>query len=457
MVAQTIVPELTNIVGARGILVGEDARRSCDPFTHVPNISAAIVRPDSTQELADVVRLCADRNQQIVVHGGLTGVSGGGYTARGDIVISLERMRRIENISTVSRTATVQAGVTIQALHDAAEAQRLYYPVDLGSRGSATVGGTISTNAGGNSVLRWGMTRQQVLGVEAVLPDGTIVDAMNSLVKNNTGYDVKQFFIGSEGTLGIVTRAVLRLVSLPTSRSTALFAFDDFDAVLSLLDHAQRLPSLSAFEVMWNDYYELVSPVAVSRPPLPRIYPYYALIETAGYHPRLDEEAFTEFAEAVYSGGIAKDVVVAQSEQQRSDFWKIREAGETAARLLRPCLAFDISVHLTDMEDYVLRLRAALAQAFSSVALVVFGHLGDNNIHLGVTIGESTMDQAERIEDVVYGLLAPIGGSISAEHGIGTKKKGALRLSRSPEELDLMRRIRTAIDPDRRFNSRVLF
>jgi FAD/FMN-containing dehydrogenase len=205
-----IATDLRGIVGDNGLLTpAEVATRSCDPFRHVAPQGSILVRPQSTLEVSQVLALCHSRGQQVVSHGGCTGVVGGAYSGRDEIVLSLERMRRIEEIDPVACTATVEAGVTLQALQDAATAQDLLYPIDLGSKGSATIGGTLATNAGGNRVVRWGMTRQNVLGIEAVLADGTVVSAMNRLVKNNTGYDLKQLFIGSEGTLGIVTRAVL--------------------------------------------------------------------------------------------------------------------------------------------------------------------------------------------------------------------------------------------------------
>ena len=265
---EALIAHLRAIVGERGILTGEDIRlRSCDPFRAVPPLGAAILRPADTREVAAVVALCAAHGQRIVTHGGRTGVAGGAYVGPKEVVVSLERMARIEEVCGVGQLAVVEAGVTIEALQSNVAEQGLFYPIDLGSKGSATIGGTIATNAGGNRVLRWGMTRQNLLGLEAVLPDGTVVCAMNRLVKNNTGYDLKHLFVGSEGTLGIITRAVVRLGPAPASQAVAFVSVANHDALLALLGRARRLSTLSAFEVMWPDYYNLVAESGTGRPP----------------------------------------------------------------------------------------------------------------------------------------------------------------------------------------------
>ena len=261
--------ELLSIVGKGGLLDPEDFEtRSCDPFRHVAILSPFVVRPTSTEQVSQVVKLAASHGLGIVSHGGRTGVAGGAFAGRDTIVVSLERMNQVEEICDLDQVAVVQAGVPIEALHAAAEARGLFYPVDLGSKGSATLGGTIATNAGGNHVVRWGMTRQNLLGVEAVLADGTIVSSLNRLIKNNMGYDLKQLFVGTEGTLGIVTRAVVKLVPLPTTQDVAFVGVDGMDKVLALLNLARAVPSLSAFEVMWRDYYDLMAESDSGRRPL---------------------------------------------------------------------------------------------------------------------------------------------------------------------------------------------
>jgi len=455
---QDILEALLAATGPRGLLTGEDVlARSCDPLRTMPTLAKAIVRPADTKELAAVLALCAGRGQTVVVHGGRTGVSGGAYTGNGDIVISLERMTEIEDICLASQTAVVQAGVTIEALQMAAQDRGLFYPIDLGSKGTATIGGTIATNAGGNRVIRWGMTRQNVLGVEAVLSDGTVVSSMGRLLKNNTGYDLKHLFIGSEGTLGVVTRAVVKLVPLPTSHSVAFVSVASFDNVIELLARARRLPVLSAFEVMWSDFYALMASSSPERRPLDPGQPYYVLIEGLGYNERLDEAMFNDFLEDALERGLLVDAVLATSERQRQDLWRVREGSEVIVREMSPFLAFDVSIEIPRVEAYLAQVRAALQARFPQVRFVTFGHLGDNNIHIGITVGPETGHLEREIEQIVYGALPEFGGAITAEHGIGQFKRIYLDQQKSEGEKEAMRRLRQAMDPERLINPNVMF
>jgi FAD/FMN-containing dehydrogenase len=347
--------------------------------------------------------------------------------------------------------------VTIEALHAAAEAAGLYYPVDLGARGSATVGGTIATNAGGNRTLRWGMTRDRVLGLEAVLPDGTVVSSMNTLVKNNTGYDVKQLFIGAEGTLGIVTRAVFRVVPKPISHEVALVAVPDNAAMLRLLDAMQHLGSLSAFELIYPEFYESVTRPEVQPRPLPLGAHGYVLVEAMGYDPQSDHAQFEAILERMLEDGVASDAVIAQSEAQRAALWKIRESVDVAVKAIFPLAMFDVSLEVADIDPYVIVVRQQLEAQFPAAKMIVQGHVGDNNIHLGITVGPDTPAHEHAVDAIVYNALVPFGGSMSAEHGIGTLKNAWLRVSRNPAEIALMRAIKATIDPDNRLNPRVLF
>lgn len=449
--------ELLALVGAPGLLEGEDVRaRSCDPLCHVPTQARFIVRPADTQQLADVMALCARRGQRVVVQGGRTGVSGGAYASEDDVVVSLERMSRIEDICATSMTAVVQAGVTVEALQNAAQAQGLFYPVDLGSKGTATIGGTIATNAGGNRVVRWGMTRQNVLGLEAVLADGTVLSCMNRLVKNNTGYDLKQLFIGSEGTLGVVTRAVVRLVPMPVTQSVAFVSVASYEHVMQLLGRARQLATLSAFEVMWADYYELVARSNTNRQPLPTGQPFYVLIEGMGYDPDADERAFAAFLEAMLEADIIVDAVLATSDRQRQDLWRVREGAEIIVREMSPFVTFDVSVELPRLEVYLEQVRAALRERYDETRIVTFGHLGDNNIHIGVTVGAQTSSHKHDIEQQVYGPLPAFGGALTAEHGIGRFKRAFLLAQKTPAELAVMARLREALDPLHHLNPEVM-
>ena len=258
----TFIDELTALVGPAGILTGaEVSARQIHVWRQDPIRALAIVRPSSTAEVAAVLKLCNARGQSVVPHGGLTGLVQGCNGTEADVVLSLERLNKIEEIDPIGRTMTVQAGVPLQVLQQAAEQHSLMFPLDLGARGSCQIGGNVSTNAGGNRVIRFGMTRENVLGLEAVLADGTIVTSMNTMIKNNAGYDLKHLFIGSEGTLGIVTRVVIRLREMALGQQTAFAAFDSFTQVAGFLRYIDRAMGggLSSFEVMWRDFYELVT------------------------------------------------------------------------------------------------------------------------------------------------------------------------------------------------------
>jgi FAD/FMN-containing dehydrogenase len=454
-----LIEDLRAIVGEPGLLLGRDAaNRSCDPFRPVPPEAGVIVRPASTDEVAAVLALCHARSQRVVTHGGRTGLAGGAHAGPSEIVLSLERMARIEEIDSIGQTAVVQAGVTLQAIHEAAAAQDLLYPVDLGAKGSATIGGTIATNAGGNHVIRWGMTRQNVLGLEAVLADGTVVQAMNRLVKNNTGYDLKHIFAGSEGTLGVVTRAVLRLVPAPRSQSVAFLAVGSFAAVLDLLARARRLLTLSAFEVMWRDYYQLMAASGTGRRPVEPEYPFYVLIETMGYNEEADSLQFSAFFEGAQEAGLIADGVTASSGQQITDLWRVREGSEVIVREMNPFVSFDISVDVRRADTFVERAHTALAHRFGPAAqTVTLGHLGDNNLHLAVHIGSSTLERESDVERCVYAIVKEFDGALTAEHGVGRFKREFLPEHISVGALDTMKRVRDALDPHRLLNREVLF
>ena len=339
----------------------------------------------------------------------------------------------------------------MQALQEAAEAQDLMFPLDLGARGSATLGGVASTNAGGNRVIRYGMTREMVLGLEVVLADGTVVDAMNQQIKNNTGYDLKHWFIGAEGTLGIITRLVLRLRERPMATNVALVACNDFDAVARLLKHMDRAlgGSLSAFEVMWPEFYALVtSPPAQARPPLPQGHAFYVLVESQGAGGALDTPRFQAALASAMEDGLVADAALAQSEADGRAFWALRDSVELVFQGGTP-IAFDVSLPIGEMQAYIDGLRGALPAAVGGPhQLYVFGHLGDGNLHVILQVPAADAAAARaRVEPLVYGRLQALRGSISAEHGIGLEKKAYLGISRSPQELALMRTLKAALDP----------
>lgn len=441
-----VIRQITAALGPGAVSTGEDAKSAAfSPWTRL-GAPAAIVRPASTDEVSKVLRLAEAARAPVVPWGGRTGLVDGAF-AQDAIALSLERMSAVEEIDREGATMTVQAGCPVQAAAEAAEASGLLLPLDLGSRGSATIGGTISTNAGGNRVLRFGMMRDMVLGLEAVLADGTVVTALNALMKNNTGYDVKQLFIGSEGTLGVVTRAVLRLRPLPVSHNTALLAVGRFAALPTLLRRLERelAGGLSAFEVMWPEFYELVTtPPATGKPILPLGSPFYVLVETLGGDQAQDAARLEQTLSGALEYGLVDDAVIAKSEAERRSMWALRDDVGQVARN-GPVFTFDVSVKLGAMEAYLDGLRAALRERWADASLVVFGHLGDGNLHIIVGVGDRQARDA--VEEVVYGRLADIHGSISAEHGIGLQKRDYLDRSRSPAEIALMHTLKAALDP----------
>ena len=446
-----LLESIEKIVGTNGVLTGEDVASRSDSWPPMGGCKArAIIRPASTEEVAGVLMLCNEHKQAVVTHGGMTGLVRGAVAGPDEIALSLERMKTIDPVDGVSRTVTVQAGVPLQALQEAAEEAGLLFPLDLGARGSATVGGNIATNAGGNAVIRYGMMREQLLGVEAVLADGTIISSMNNVIKNNTGYDLKQLFIGSEGTLGVITRAVLRLRPAPRSQNTALVGIDEFQKLAEFLRVMDSClgGTLSAFEVMWNDFYSLIVGDGKKHgKPLEPSYPFYVLLESTGGNEEGDPRRFEDALQTALEAGLMCDAVIAQSKQQRHELWAIRDDVEGLTESLFPPLSFDISLSIPDMDEYVKEVRSRLSRQWPGYRMVTFGHLGDGNIHLGIGVGSLDPKTVHAVERIVYGALEKFNGVISAEHGIGIEKRAYLGYSRSPEEIALMRTIKNALDP----------
>jgi FAD/FMN-containing dehydrogenase len=442
-----IIESIAEIVGPRGLLLGDDVRSLPNYSWGAGNCEAkAIVRPASTAELSRVMQLCHKADQTVVPRGGLTGLVDGITCTAHDIAISLERMQAIEHIDAGAGTLTVQAGAVLQNVQEAATEAGWLFAVDFGARGSANIGGMIATNAGGNSVVRYGMMREQVLGLEAVLADGTVISSMNEMLKNNSGYDLKQLFIGSEGTLGIVTRAVLRLRPAPRCVQTAFVALANFEDVAGLL---RRLGSelegkLSAFEVMWrNHYHYMTEETGKHQAFLPTEYPYYVLLESEGADPEREEEHFMAVLGALMEEGHVADAVIARSGQQADQLWEMRDDVETLIHNLAPVATFDISLPIRCMESYVIEVERELKRQFPEARMVSFGHLGDGNIHLGV----GPAHDKHAVETIVYERLGEVNGAISAEHGIGLEKREFLSQSRSAAEIDLMRTLKRALDP----------
>ena len=411
--------------------------------------AAAVVRPVTTEEVSAVIRICHEAEQPVVTHGGRTGLVGAIRCKPNEIVLSMERMNRIEEIDELGRTMTVQAGVPLQVVQETAEKHGLLFPLDMGARGSCHIGGNVVTNAGGNRVIRYGMTRELVLGLEAVLADGSVVSSMNRMIKNNAGYDLKQVFIGSEGTLGVVTRVVLKLSEQPKSQNAALVAIPSADKLTKFLKHVDvgLGGTLSAFEVMWNDFYRIVTtPPAKSSPPLSQDHAFYVLVESMGGNQKRDDERFEEVLGEAIEAELVEDAVIAKSSSEYHGLWSIRDDVEQLMHL-KPLFVFDVSLPIAAMADYVDGMRAKLREQWPESKLVVFGHMGDGNLHVTVSAGKSNAETRKAVEQIVYAPLAEVGGSVSAEHRIGLEKKPYLHLSRGPEEIAMMHTLKRALDP----------
>lgn len=427
-----------------------------------PLQARVVFLPRSTRDVSRILKACHDADQTVVVQGGRTGCAAGADSRHSDIVISLERMNRIQKIDDVAMTVEVEAGVVLETLQNAVAEHDLFLPLDLGARGSCTIGGNIATNAGGVNVIRYGMIRNLVLGLEAVLPDGRIVSSMQPMLKNNAGYDLKQLFIGTEGTLGVVTRAVLRLEPAVGDRATVLTALPSFEAVSTLLrlSKARLGAGLTSFELMWGEYYAVVSEGLGVRPPTPTGRPYYALIEIECAEARAGHDALLALFEEGTEIGAIEDGALAQSEKERLEIWRIRDDFEPILRK-KPVYLYDVSMSVNAMDSYVAEVRARLATAFPDSELHVFGHIGDGNLHLFAHPGKIDVTQHEAarssVDRCVYEPLKPIEGSVSAEHGIGREKKPWLSVSRSATEIDVMKSLKRTFDPKNVLNPGVVF
>lgn len=445
----SLITQLQGAVTAP-VLTGSDisAKYQHDWSAETPGIPVAVVRPGSTQEVAAILKLCSAAGQPVVVQGGLSGLCGGGNPRSNELAISLERLQGIEEIDTASMTMTVKAGTPLQVIQEAADKAGFVFPLDLGARGTCNIGGNISTNAGGNQVLRFGMTRNLVLGLEAVLADGTVMSSLNKMLKNNAAYDLKHLFIGTEGTLGIVTRAVLRLFPKAQSRCSALVAVKDFDAVIKLLQRLSRDcgAGLSAYEVMWQSYYQFITDNCkgiVS--PFSERHPLYVLTELEGSDAEKDQALFENTLGAAMDEGIIVDAAIASSQREREGFWKIRDGVGEIGTFIKGAANFDVSVPISSMQPFLAAVERELKTALPECKMLVFGHIADSNLHFLCYTGRK--EDVKQIYGVVYRTVGQYHGSVSAEHGIGVQKLPYLHYSRSPEELALMRTLKQALDP----------
>ncbi len=448
----SVVEALEKVLAPNQILVNEAVSERSHHIWRMdtPLQAVAVVLPKNTEDVAEILKICHLHNQAVVVHGGMTNMVGSTETQGEELVISMEKMNRIEELDESSRTMTVQAGAILQDIQEVAGEKGLLFPLNFGAKGSAQIGGVISTNAGGMRVVKYGMTRHLILGVEAVLADGTVINSLKKIIKDNSGFDLKQLFIGSEGTLGIVTKAVLKLLEAPSSRNSAFVALDTYEQAIAFLKYmdAGLAGHLSCFELIWNNTFQaMTSPPALVKPPLPYDYPYYVLLESLGNQQDADRQRLEELLVGAQENGMIVDAAMAFTESDINWFFKIREDVDVLVNRCRNDQHFDISLPIASIGKTVNEILEELAVLTGVEQVFAFGHVADGNIHLIVGKTEETPELIKAVNQVVYAPLQALGGSVSAEHGIGVHKKPYLELSRTPAEIQLMQLLKKSMDP----------
>jgi FAD/FMN-containing dehydrogenase len=455
-----LVAGLAEVVGPAGLVTDADqmAGYLTDWRGAYRGAAAVVVRPGSTAEVAEVVRRCAAARVAVVPQGGNTGLCGGSIPdASGrQVVLSLTRLRRVRDVDPADQTITVEAGVVLRAVQEAAAAEGLLFPLSLGSEGSCTIGGNLATNAGGTAVLRYGTMRDLTLGLEVVLPDGRVWSGLRGLRKDNTGYDLKQLFLGSEGTLGIITAAVLKLFPAVRTRATAWVGLPGPQAAVDLIGVVRDLAGdrLTAFEVMSRQSLELVLAHASGvRDPLGGPHPWYALVELSDTLPKAPLDDVLEAAlGAAVERELVADAVVGSGSAQVAALWALREGISEAQEPAGPSLKHDVTVPISSIPAFVARTDRALQAALPGVRIVSYGHVGDGNLHYNLSKPVGTGDEAFRargaeLSRVVYDSTASFGGSISAEHGLGRAKADLVADYKDPLDIELMRGLKQLLDP----------
>lgn len=446
-----LATELEAIVGPKGLRRGAEVDL-LDTGWHPDNLRARLlVAPATTEEVAAVVALASARGAAIVPQGGRTGLVGASRTLPEQIVLATSRLDRIIRLDPFERVAVVEAGVTLEALQTAAAEYGLEPGIDLPSRGSATIGGMVSTNAGGILAFRNGVMRHRILGLEGVLADGTRLGDLTRIVKNTTGYDAKQLLIGAEGTLGVVTRVAIRLDPVPPVTVTALFGLPSTDVALAVLSRIMgegRL-DLRAAEVMWTAYAKATAAAnGINDPAIDLERPLHLLLEAGGAEREPLVAAFEDLFERLIDDGVDVTGVVAQSERQRDEIWRLREDTTAIYRLFPAALSYDVSIPASEIDAYLARFTADLASYDPSLGFFSFGHLGDGNLHIIMQRpGPLAPEIEDAIDAIVYGDVEARGGAFSAEHGIGSKRKGALARFADPGKLATMKLLKRTLDP----------
>ncbi len=459
-----LLQRLRAVVGDAGLVQDTEAQAPylTDWLGKYRGRAAVIVRPRDTAETSAVVRICHETHTPIVTQGGNTGMSGGATpdSSGAQVILNMARMNAIRAVDPLNNTLTAEAGVLLANVQAAAQEADRFFPLSLGSEGSCTIGGNLATNAGGIAVLRYGNTRDLVLGVEAVLPDGRIWNGLRALRKDNTGYDLRHLFIGSEGTLGIITAAVLKLYPRPTGRATAWVGAARLEALVDLLSslRASCGERLVAFEMLSQASLALVlEHVADTRSPLAGQHAFHALVELAD----TQQEGLDELLEGGLSAGLEhdliEDVVLSRSQAQAAAFWRIREGISQAQVRAGKAIKHDIALPISSLAAFAREADAALRQVQPDLRIVNFGHLGDGNLHYNVLVPLDTPKdvlaaQTGQLNRVVHDMVTAMGGSISAEHGVGQLRRDEMRHYKPALEFELMMRIKQALDPNQIMN-----
>jgi FAD/FMN-containing dehydrogenase len=413
--------------------------------------STLLLKPDSTEAVAKILAICNETHTAVVPQGGNTGLVGGQIPLHGEVLLSLARMNRIREVDAAGMNLIAEAGAVLDTIHKAADNVQRLFPLSLASEGSCTIGGNLSTNAGGVDVLRYGTARELVLGLEVVLADGRVLDMLRTLRKDNTGYDLKQLFIGAEGTLGIITAAALKLFAKPAERVTAFVAITSPAAAVALLAHLQEQTGglVSAFEIVPRIGLDFVlAHVPQTTDPLRTKSPWYVLIEaTSGAQFGLRDVIERTLADNV------TDAVIAESEAQRASLWRLRESVSEAQKPEGGSIKHDVSVPIARIPEFIETASNAVEALVSGARPVPFGHIGDGNIHFNISVPKGADNAAflarwEEISRVVHDIVHRFGGSISAEHGLGVMKQTEIARYKSPIELDVMRALKRTLDPN---------
>jgi len=454
-----LIRQLAAIVGGLGIVTGADAATFCTDWRgRYSGRARCVVKPASTEEVAAVVALCAQERIPMVPQGGNTGLVGGATPLHDGqaVVINLSRMKRIREIDAANNTLTAEAGCLLAEVQAAAAGADRLFPLSLAAEGSCEIGGNLSTNAGGVAVLRYGNMRELTLGIEAVLPDGRIWHGLRGLRKDNTGYDLKHLFIGAEGTLGIITAAVLKLFPRPRQAATAWLAVRDPAAAVELLSQLRGAcgERVTGFEIVARPALELVlKHIPGARDPLAAVSPWYVLIELTDTLADVDlAGTLASVLGAEIAAGRVADAAMAQDLAQQQAFWQLRENISEAQRIEGLSIKHDIAVPVSHIAEFIARADAELRRAFPAVRIVCFGHIGDGNLHYNLSRPEAAENadfiaQTPEANRIVHDLVAALGGSISAEHGLGQLKRGEILRYKSAVEMDLMRAVKQALDP----------